>query len=77
MSDQQQFWMVYGLDRSAPTKRHTSRRLAEIEAERLARIHPGEQFAVLEAVQIVAKREFETTVFRAASEDEPDDTDIF
>ena len=46
--------MVWNSEGSAPTYRHTSRRSAETEAERLA-LKTGEVFYVLEAV-VMKKR---------------------
>ena len=45
-----QFWMVWCPNKSAPTYRHDVEAAAETEAERLAKLHPGEHFFVLEAV---------------------------
>lgn len=51
----EKFWMVYGVNKGAPTMRHPSSELAEREAERLARNNPGVTFCVLEAVLAVTK----------------------
>ena len=52
-----QFWMVHG---DGPTNyRHASRASAVTEAERLARVHPGQIFVVLEAVEAVRKVDVE------------------
>lgn len=61
-----QFWMVFGIGKGAPTKGHASREIAESEARRLARMSPGTTFVVLEAVEAVTKREFDTVTYRAA-----------
>lgn len=45
-----QFWMVWNPNRNQPVYRHDTEASAETEAERLARLNPGEQFFVLEAV---------------------------
>ena len=46
--DMQQFWMVQG---DGPARvRHSSRAIAEREAQRLARENPGAVFYVMEAV---------------------------
>lgn len=42
------FWMVLGS--GEPHVRHRSRDVAEAEADRLARAHPGVMFVVLEAL---------------------------
>lgn len=48
MDAPRRFWMVKGV---GPTQhRHVTRADAECEAERLARLNPGERFFVLEAV---------------------------
>lgn len=60
-----QFWMVFGFGCGRPTHQHTSRESASAEAKRLARGLPGTTFVVLEAVEAVTKREFDTVTFRA------------
>lgn len=47
------FWMVLGY--GTPTVRHHSKQSAKTEAERLARINPGESFVVLESLATVVK----------------------
>jgi len=55
--DAMQYWLVHG---DGPTNyRHASRAEAVIEAERLARRHPGQIFVVLEAVEAVRKVDVE------------------
>ena len=44
-----QFWLVYNPLRNMPRRQHTHEGSAIREAERLARLHPGETFIVLEA----------------------------
>ena len=44
------FWLVWHVDGGAPCYRHPTRASAEAEAERLARLHPGKAFAVMESV---------------------------
>lgn len=44
MSDVSTFWMVYGLKRGAPNVRHKTLDKAEVEAQRLCRMNPGEVF---------------------------------
>lgn len=61
-----QFWMVVGIGKGAPTRMHDCRDIAADEARRLARANPGVAFVVLEAVEAVTKREFDTITFRAA-----------
>lgn len=48
------FWMVLGS--GEPVFRHATRRLAEEEAERLARLNPGQTFVLLESVAEVTVR---------------------
>ena len=53
MSERQhddKFWMVWGVNAWQPRCRHYTRISAEQEAERLARVSPGDEFVVLEAV---------------------------
>lgn len=44
------FWLVWNPERNAPRVKHEHRSLAVAEAERLARMNPGETFIVLETV---------------------------
>ncbi len=44
------FWFVWNPDGRSPTFRHLSEDNAVTEAERLARLNPGETFVVLESV---------------------------
>lgn len=46
------FWMVWNPQRHALTYRHEQKRDAVMEAEKLARMNPGEQFFVLEATEL-------------------------
>ena len=43
-----EFWMVLG--NGTPVYRHATEELARMEAERLARVHPGQEFFVLQAI---------------------------
>lgn len=61
MSDNEPFWMVYGLHQGAPTVMHYTREIAEAEAKRLARNNPGIQFFVLEAVSRAEKIDVQFT----------------
>lgn len=49
------FFMVYGLGQRQPTVRHKTRASAALEAERLARAHPGVEFYVLRTVSVSKK----------------------
>ena len=53
------FWMVYAPDGGAPTREHDHSDLAETEAQRLARAHPGRTFVVLEATKAFRKTDVE------------------
>jgi hypothetical protein len=44
------FWMVYGVGQRGPTYQHSSKALAQLEAQRLASLHPEIVFVVLAAV---------------------------
>jgi hypothetical protein len=46
------FWMVLGSG-GAPTVKHLSEGTARSEAARLARLHPGESFTVMESIATV------------------------
>lgn len=45
------FWLVWNPNGRSPTYKHPSVECATAEAERLARIHPGQTFVVLESVR--------------------------
>lgn len=47
-----QFWLVWNVGGGAPTRKHDSELSAICEAERLARMNPGNRFAVMEATHI-------------------------
>jgi hypothetical protein len=53
------FWMIWNKKGTAPKVRHTDIRAAKCEAERLARLNPGERFIVLEAIGSCIKRDVE------------------
>ena len=48
----EKFWMVWNVDGRVPTMKHASQQSARLEAERLAKRNPGQQFAVLEAIGV-------------------------
>lgn len=50
--DEEQFWMVWSPQGRAPTKVHQTLGSATNEAERLARNNPGNQFYVLQALEM-------------------------
>ena len=50
----QKFWMITG-DGNSPKVRHYNRQDAAREAERLAKAHPGVEFFVLEAVEMMTQ----------------------
>lgn len=62
----QQFWMILNPTARAPTFQHKTRKSADDEARRLARLNPGETFIILEAVCAVTRREFDVKEFRRA-----------
>lgn len=43
------FWFVWNEDGNAPRYKHCTEGAATTEAERLAHLHPGQTFVVLEA----------------------------
>lgn len=45
-----EFWMVWNPSGRAPAVRHATEELAEAEAQRLARLCPGQVFIVLKAL---------------------------
>ena len=49
------FWLVWNTRRSVPTHMHGTRDGAVAEAERLARVAPGHEFYVLEAISVSKK----------------------
>lgn len=63
-----QFWMVWNPHRDPPKHRHESPQQAKVEAERLAREHPGNRFYVLQAVGFCSRNEVSWTTL--------DDADI-
>ena len=46
------FWLVWNPKRSVPAIRHPTQESARVEAERLARIQPGDEFFVLSAESV-------------------------
>jgi len=55
------FWMVVG--RGTPTYRHANLIDARAEAERLARLHSGEEFVVVKSVARVVKNDVSWTAY--------------
>ncbi|WCR17548.1 hypothetical protein [Paracoccus alcaliphilus] len=62
------FWMVKGAGPASCT--HQSRRAAEMEADRLARLHPGHMFFVMEAVAMHRRVDVERVAFREDQREE-------
>lgn len=62
------FWMVKG--RGPTTYQHDTLDSAKREAERLARMNPGETFTVLQAVGAVVKQDVQWTGFGQSINDE-------
>ncbi len=54
-----EFWMVYNPQGGAPTYQHSSFQQAKAEAERLARMNPGQSFYVLQACGMARKVDVE------------------
>ena len=51
------FWMVWNEGNRAPTVKHPSVNAARAEAERLARLFPGQKFFLLTAFDCCQKRD--------------------
>jgi hypothetical protein len=60
MSDAATFFLVWNPKRSAPTYQHASYESALRESERLARMSPGQDFFILQAVSRTKKQDVET-----------------
>lgn len=65
-----QFWMVWNPAARPPVVRHPSEQAATQEAERLARLNPGEQFFVLEAISLRCVDNMKRVDLRNAEPDE-------
>lgn len=52
LMERTKFWMVWNPQGRAPTHKHPSPDQALTEAERLARLNPGQKFYVLEALEM-------------------------
>lgn len=63
MSAPSPFWVVSNPEGNVPFVRHQSRDLAQGEAERLARINPGQNFYVLASLSVSFKSDVTTTHF--------------
>ncbi len=53
----QKFWLVWCVDNGLPSVKHDSHDSACTEAERLARLHPGKRFEVMERVSSCIRRD--------------------
>lgn len=51
--DRERFWMVVG--NGPPVHRHDTFESAKAEAERLARLNPGQEFAVMASIAVCKK----------------------
>lgn len=61
----ERFWIVWNPGSSRPpTRRHRSEESARCEAERLARLNPGQQFIVLRAVASARVVDVQWTEYR-------------
>jgi hypothetical protein len=47
----ERFWFVWNASASMPRVKHTTEQSANVEAERLARVHRGQTFIVLMSVR--------------------------
>jgi hypothetical protein len=56
-----QFWVVWNEDGGSPTFKHPDYASARKEAQRLARIAPGQRFVVLAAAVSFVKRDLDET----------------
>lgn len=72
MGNVTKFWMVQGIGQGPAKHRHATRKQAAAEARRLARATPGVTYVVLESIEAVTLREFDTIDFRATV-NTPDD----
>jgi hypothetical protein len=54
------FYLIWNPKRSAPTYMHSSYESALRESERLARMSPGQDFFILQAVSRTKKQDVET-----------------
>lgn len=70
------FWTVWKIGGSSPTQTHESLRKAVKEAERLASMHPLDQFAVMESVGCVKRNTVTWSETSKAVEDVLNDNDI-
>ena len=59
MANEKRFWMVWNPGNRAPSFKHKTQDAAKQEAERLAKLHPGKEFVVLQSVGTVRTRETE------------------
>lgn len=66
------FWFVWNPSAGIPRARHSSKGSAQAEAERLARLHPGQQFIVLKSVggAVIPSGDVEPITFVKASSDD-------
>jgi len=60
------FWFVWNENGNAPTHKHDYFQLAEKEAERLAKMHRGQTFIVLQSVCALVVNEVQKTDMRPA-----------
>lgn len=65
------FWLVWNVNGAAPTYRHATGDSAVKEAERLARLNPGETFAVLQSVCARSVNNMQKTDLRPTIDDIP------
>lgn len=63
MKTKDQFWLVWNENGSTPKYRHTIRANAEKEAERIARLAPGSEVFVVQAVASFKLTDIERTEY--------------
>jgi hypothetical protein len=66
-----QFWVVWSPQGSKPMVRHVDGKSATTEAERLASLHPGNEFYVLKAVRVSRAVRTITVTLDPPSSNEP------
>jgi hypothetical protein len=63
------FYLVWNPNGRAPSRRHPSRAAASLEAERLARANPGQEFYVLVPLSLVTKNDIVRTTFDVSADE--------
>ena len=71
MQHNEPFWLVWNPNGRSPSHKHAALEFAEREAARLARLHKGETFIVLESVVSMMADDIQRTDMRPAPLFEP------